>query len=230
MSMSKRWLEEQESRRFKSGNRSLICSAHFSDYALKSFIETTGRSGMCEYCDEQIDNTQVITFDALMEIVTDGIYNHFGNPDYEGVPYSSEYGYWEKTFDTDELIRWVIGLEAEDNIVQEIIDSIGFDNVWCRTKPDMPSQSEFLSFDWNIFTKILKHEARYVFYKYPKKIKDEYYRKIEPASILDKIGRAIIGLQLFHKTSDGLFNNLKLYRARQHKRSDKVSKCKHIGL
>src|SRR5688572_2366205 len=121
MSLTKRWLEEEQARRFKSGNDSLICSKHFNDYALKAFIERTGAKGICEYCEGQSsENGNVITFDQLMEVIVEGIRNHYGSPDDEGVAYSSEYGYWSKTYDTDDLIRWIIEFDADEEIIDEI--------------------------------------------------------------------------------------------------------------
>ncbi len=230
MGLTKRFLEEEEARGFSSGNNSLICSRHFGDYALKAFIETKGKKDLCEYCEEGENAVEqkVVTFDQLMEVIVEGIGNHYASPDDEGVAYSSEYGYWSKTYDTEELVRWVIELDAEENIIDEVVSSIGYDGVWCRHNPEYPRQSEFLSVDWKLFCRMLKHKVRYVFYRYPKKMKDEY-REIDPSTILDKIGKAIVGLNLLYKTDDGLFNNLRMYRARQHKRREKVQSCKDIG-
>jgi hypothetical protein len=85
-----------------------------------------------------------------------------------------------------------------------------------------------MNFDWNLFSKMLKHKMRYVFYKYPKKIKTEY-GKVDPSTILDKIGKAIIGLKLFYKTDAELFTDLRMYRARQHKKTTRVLGSKEIG-
>ncbi len=228
MGATKRWLEEEQARGYKSGNTSLICSQHIEDYALKNFIETKGKLGECEYCEGQ-EERKVVTFDQLMEVIVEGIYNHYSHPDDEGVPYSGEFGYWEKTYDTDELVRWILGLEAnDDNIIQEIIDSIGFDKTWCLNSPGYPRESEFLSFDWKLFCKMLKHKVRYVFFKYPKKVKTEY-RNANPTDVLEKIGKAVVGLKLFYNTEEDLFNNLSMYRARQHKRNVAVKSCKDIG-
>jgi len=231
MSLTKRFLEEQEARGFSAGNNSLICSRHFGDYALKSFIEKTGKKGVCEYCDEEtIDPKQnVVTFDQLMEVIVEGIYNHYDSPDNEGVPYNSEFGYWSKTYDTEELVRWIIEMDAEEEIIDEVVRSIGYDNNWCLRDPEFPRQSEFLSVDWNLFCKMLRHKVRYVFFKYPKKVRADEYRDVDPATILDKIGKAIIGLNLTYKTDNGLFTDLHMYRARQHKKGEKVKSCKDIG-
>ncbi|HEV8515314.1 MAG TPA: RES domain-containing protein, partial [Cyclobacteriaceae bacterium] len=156
--------------------------------------------------------------------------NHYGTPDEENVPYVSEFGgYWSKTYNTDELVRWIIEMDAEEEIIDEIVAAIGYDNDWCLHNPEFPRDSEFLSIDWKVFCKMLKHKVRYVFFKYPKKVKADEYRKIEPAAILEKIGRAIIGLNLLRRTDSELFSNLQMYRARQHKKTDKVKSCKSIG-
>jgi hypothetical protein len=230
MGQTKRFLEEEAARGFSSGNNSLICAKHFGDYALKEFIEKKGKQDFCEYCNAEENplEQKVVTFDQLMEVIVEGIRNHYGSPDDEGVSYSSEYGYWSKTYDTEELVRWVIELDAEEEVIDEVVSSIGYDDVWCLHNPEYPRQSEFLSVDWELFCRMLKHKVRYVFYRYPKKVKDEY-REIDPSTILDKIGKAVIGLNLLYNTEQGLFNNLRLYRARQHKRNERVQSNKDIG-
>ncbi len=229
MGATKRWLEEEQARGYKSGNTSLICSKHIEDYALKNFIETKGKVGKCEYCEVQ-EESKVVTFDQLMEVIVQGIYNHYSHPDDEGVPYIDEFGgYWEKTYDTDDLIRWVIGLDGDDGVIEEVIDAIGREEVWCVHSPGYPRESELLSFDWNLFCKMLKHKVRYVFFRYPKKMVTAYRSNVNPTNVLDKIGKAVVGLKLFYNTETGLFNNLSIYRARQHKRNVHVKSCKDIG-
>lgn len=228
MGATKRWLEEEQARGYKSGNTSLICSMHIKDDALANFIEVKGELGVCEYCKGH-DERKVVAFDQLMDVIVEGIGNHYSHPDDEGVPYTSEFGYWEKTYDTEDLIRWILELEADDDgIIQEIIDALGFDKTWCLNSPGYPRESEFLSFDWDLFCKMLKHKIRYVFFRYPKKVKTEY-RSTNPTDVLDKIGKAIVGLKLFYRTDEGMFNNLSMYRARQHKTNVPVKSCKEIG-
>jgi len=228
MGATKRWLEEEEARGFSSGNHSLICSNHLADYALKQFIEQKGKSGKCDYCEDS-QESNVVIFDQLMEVIVEGIRNHYGTPDDEGVPYSSEYGYWADTYDTDDLIRWHLQLEADnEDIVDEIIDAIGRDTLWCLHWPDSPRHSQILTYNWKLFCQMLRHKVRYVFFKYPKKVKTEF-GKVDPSSILDKIGKAIVGLGLFHNTEKELFNGIRAYRARQHEKKERVKECKALG-
>lgn len=122
-------------------------------------------------------------------------------------------------------------LDADDDgIIQEIIGSIGVAKTWCHYSPDFPSESAELSFDWDFFSKLLKHKVRYVFFQNPKKYKNEY-RPVIPSSILEKIGDFVVGLKLFYntETDGGLFNKLEIFRACQHTRKDRVESCKSIG-
>jgi hypothetical protein len=86
-------MEEDDARGFTSGNASLICAKHFDDYALKAHIGLTGEKGICDYCDpDDAEENDVITFDDLVDIIAQGISNHYGNPDDEGVGFDSSEG------------------------------------------------------------------------------------------------------------------------------------------
>src|SRR5688572_13152580 len=114
MSQIKRFLEEESTRGFGAGNNSLICAKHFGDYALKAFIKKKGKNGVCNYCDEEEEESKVVTFDQLMELIVEGINNHYSSPDNEGVGYSGEYGFMSTTYDTEDLLRWIIEFDAEE--------------------------------------------------------------------------------------------------------------------
>lgn len=111
MGMAKRWLEEEQARGYTTGNKSLICSRHLSDSYLNSYITKNGKHNACDYCDDN-EEKKVITFDELMEVIVQGIYNHYSTLDNEGLPFiSSEGGYFmHTTFDTYDLIRDAICL------------------------------------------------------------------------------------------------------------------------
>jgi hypothetical protein len=237
MGWAKRKMEEDEERGFASGNNSLICSKHFEDYALQRFIISNGKVGRCEYCDieelEDYRGVPVVTFDALMDVIVEGITNHYGNPDDEGVGYDSrEGGYMlDEIYDTYDLIRDVIMLEADDDsIVQEIIDTIGM-KAWCPYNPYTLAESAELRYDWETFCKLIKHEVRFVFFRYPKKLEKDH-QTLEPSYILDKIGEFIVGLGMFFKTDPPhliVKFPLTMFRARQHSKTDQVTNCDGIG-
>jgi hypothetical protein len=237
MGWAKRKMEEDEMRGFTTGNDALICSNHFQDYALRRFIKSSHKIGRCDYCDpEDEDSDQdvnVVTFDSLMDVIVEGITNQYGDPRDEGVGYDGrEGGYMlDKKYDTYDLIRDVIMLDVDDDsIVQEIIDTIGMKD-WCQYNPYNLSESEELGYDWEKFCVLLKHEVRFVFFKYPKKLEKDY-RTLEPSYILDKIGEFIVGLDLFYNTDppNSLVKfPLRMFRARQHGPNETVTKCSEIG-
>lgn len=163
MGWAKRKMEEDEMRGFTTGNQLLICSRHFEDYAIKTFIHANGEAGKCNYCDSdefQSVNSRMLMqlpFDNLMDLIVDGITNQYGNPDNEGVGYdSSDGGYMlDEIYDTYDLIRDVIMLEVDDDkIVQEIIDTIGMKN-WCPRNPYSLAESAELGYDWETFCNLL---------------------------------------------------------------------------
>jgi len=230
MGWAKRKLEEDEARGFTTGNRALICSKHFEDYAIVAHIEQCGKKGSCEYCDE--DESAVIPFDELMDVIIQGISNHYGNPDDEGVEYDSREGGYQldEIYDTYDLIRDEIMLEADEDVIEEIIDTIGM-KTWCHQNPFTLSEAAELSFDWDIFCNLIKHESRFVFFKHPQKIDKDNGESLEPSYILEKIGRFIVDMKLFDETrkQGELFEELYVYRARQHSPDNAITNASGLG-
>lgn len=233
MGWAKRKMEEDEARGFTTGNNTLICSRHFQDYAIVAYIELNGKNNQCDYCDEDDSNEPyVISFDDLMEVIVQGICNHYGNPDDEGVGFDSrEGGYMhDEIYDTYDLIRDEIMLEADEAVIEEIIQTIGMKN-WCHYNPYNLSEAEELSFDWDIFCNLIKHESRFVFFKHPKRINKDTGESLEPSYILDRIGHFIVDMTLFYNTRkhDELFEDLYMYRARQHSIDKEVTNACQLG-
>lgn len=235
MGQAKNKMIEDQENGFTSGNNSSICSKHFIDYAIKEYIESHGSVGQCSYCKEveATEERNVLHFDDFMALVVSGFANHYEDPNNEIIRYDGETGQWDgRTYHTSDLISEHLELVNEDDD-QEILEDISnciITDIWCERDPYMPSQNEELSYDWDFFCQFLKHKVRYVFYKHSEKI-DKEYKRVSPSYILGEIGKFIDGLDLFYNTrkDGGLFDVIDLYRARQHKKKEKIRKACQIG-
>jgi hypothetical protein len=118
----------------------------------------------------------------------------------------------------------------DDSIVQEIIDTIGMKN-WCHYNPYNLSEAAELSFDWDIFCNLIKHESRFVFFKHPQKIEKDNGASLEPSYILEEIGRFVLDLKLFFQTQNEgeLFKEMYMFRARQHAHENEVTNALALG-
>ena len=98
MSVTKRQLEEDEERGWRSGGDKYACAAHVEDDALERLIEENAASTPCAYCGRE----RAAPLDVLIERIATSLPAEWGNADEEGV--SWEGGYVGKTYDTYELI------------------------------------------------------------------------------------------------------------------------------
>jgi len=237
MGQAKNKMIEDQENGFTSGNDSFVCSKHFADYAIRGFIESHGGGGQCSYCKEDKENgtkeRRVLSFDDLLALVVKGFGNEYGDPNNGIIRYDGETGQWDgRIYHTSDLVSEHIELvnEEDDQEILEDISNCIITDIWCQRHPYMPSENEELSFDWDFFCQFLKHRVRYVFYKHSEKI-DKEYKQVSPSYILGEIGKFINGLELFYNTrkDGGLFDIIELYRARQHKRKEKISRACQIG-
>jgi HEPN/RES N-terminal domain 1/RES domain len=160
-------LIEEEERGWYSVSRQMVCDSCVSDSALRKLIRDNGSETRCEYCSSTPEETDLrcIPFDDLMDVIGERVNSEFTGADDEGIPWDGEedqYAFAANVFDTYDLINDVIGLDANESVLDDIVRALP-DQSWCRREFFSLSLSEALGSGWNDFVNKVKYETRYLF-------------------------------------------------------------------
>jgi HEPN/RES N-terminal domain 1/RES domain len=200
-----------------------ICSNHFTDNDIVSYIELKGSKKSCSYCKPRYQSSSVISLDKLMCFLASGIYYFYDDAGNAGMSYdSAEGGYVGTWFDSADLIYNEIALDADnDEIIRDIINNLD-DNAWCKRDPFTLNENEELIYEWRNFADVLKHKIRYSFFL----TKDAHsYNQKDLSYTLREIASSINELDLIKK----LPANQKLYRSIQHRADEKPSSIRRLA-
>ncbi|MBS1826212.1 MAG: RES domain-containing protein [Acidobacteria bacterium] len=161
-----RWIEEEE-RGWYSTSQGLVCNQCVDDPYLSKFITENGEPGECAFCetDAEAAETLCVPFDALMDVIGDGINWAYSSADDEGQPYETAEGgyiFSESVFDTYDLVVEEIGLDVADAVRQAVIDALPA-QMWCRSGFWSLSRDEALRFGWQSFVEKVKYQTRFLF-------------------------------------------------------------------
>lgn len=221
---------ESIDKKYYSNDERFICNKHFSDNDLLSYFDYYGSSeNKCSFCDNNDKLSLKLPWTKLMDIIISSISNYYDDPANVLGYNSGEGGYLGVTYSTDELINDIIGIDADYDIIEEIIDSISQD-LWTETDFYGGTLIDRLIYNWQIFENLVKYKVRYVFNELEQKnnLDDSY----KPVLILNDIGEFIKKLNLVVSIPEksNLFNQeISIYRARQHKTNIQVKHCSEIG-
>lgn len=193
-----------------------VCSDHINDQAIKKYIIEEGQVDTCSYCKKR---TTILELEFLIHFINSGLkffYDDAGNCMYYE---SAEGGYHgAPTFLIDDLLNDEIGLEINNSNLQNDIQN-AFDSsiVWCKDDPYSERKNEELTYNWNHFKNIVKHNSRYFFLNTP-----EGKKAFE---ILNEVGRRVDSLNLFTNISIGT----KFFRCRQHDSAEVITDAKKMA-
>ena len=207
-----------------------VCSSHFEDKELIKFLDENTDANFCDYCDEVKPS---INFDRFQKFVEEAVYSEYCEPYNEGAHYDPEENYYEDRFPfktvhhTDELLDEL--LETYDyEIVEDLAGSFPDDYLTLSEAIWGPTKNEYFLGGWEKFKHIVKHEVRFLFFdpKLAEQYEDEYHESLNPAFVLDEVGKAILELGYISVIPSG---SISLYRARQHKFEEEVINAKTLG-
>lgn len=195
------------SRGLRTLKQTNVCSTHFDDDAIKNFINTNSKPGYCSYCNR---SKKIVPFGELMFFIMKGIMNFYEDAA-EFMSYDSrEGGYLGTTYTQWELINDVIGLEIDNQKLNEdIVDCID-DRAWSEPNSYYDSYRDILVYHWDFFKDVTKHKARYLF-GHTDKFKTYSYNQ-RAYDILNEIGKKVNEFNLISEIAQGT----KIYRCRQH--------------
>ncbi len=160
-----------------------VCANHFEDQYLQQYIKDKAVPGKCSYCGKR---DPVMDFSPLMEYIAAKITSRYSNPDQENLPLGSSY-YDDEKEEIPGFQRvgcYIAPCYAEQyNGIRELFDAINlytdneeldndmencfFNDWWIRVSPFSLSESQELSFQWEQFSQLVKHQQRFTFFKRP---------------------------------------------------------------
>lgn len=191
-----------------------VCSACFGNPGLKDFCSSYTESTECDFCGATDSEPIAAPLDKVIEHIDSCIHRYFDDPTNAGLPYETREGGWQgKTYDTWEVFD-DLGLDLpkdEDGRLHKAISDGIETDLWTDAEPYRLSPDEQLSFSWERFCRVIKHERRYFFLHEEKEQRDYGDDEIfSPAETLRTIFSFAEDADAFVTLPGGT----KLYRAR----------------
>ena len=210
MSLTKRRMEEDEERGWRSGGDKYVCAEHVEDDALVRLIAENTSATECSYCGRE----GAAPLDVLIERIGSSLPYEWGNADDEGVGW--EGGYVGTTYDTWELLT-----EAGDpplnhsELITDVVHALP-QQTWAqrefyRLRPDLR-----LRYGWEEFGKTVKHYRRYFFSDAFESADPDY---IAPGALLIAIGDALRSGDLVRPLPDKPIYRVRTHNSKEHPRT-----------
>ena len=202
-----------------------VCPDCVEDEYLKDIIRYNACHSECDYCGRITRKHSAAPVAEIMEPIGDTVFKWFYNPEEAG-------GFWDcednnyygiDAISTGEMLE-SIPLECNEKLFDDIAEAFVNDK-WVETANGSIYGShphELLSYAWERFAKIAKHELRYFFQQTSSRIEneedeDQFSRQeYNPANFLPTLGKLAIKLGLITTLPTGET----LFRARPKKEEE----------
>ncbi len=174
------WMEA-ESRGYKLPDEKYVCASHFDDTYLKEYIKEFSSLGVCDYCGK---SKLVVDLRDFVEYIASKVTKHFTSLDNGDLPLAS--GFFDDDDDvipglqragcfvvpssaeifesTKELLFDLDLVSDNDDLNNDIEDCFMWDD-WIQVSPFVLTKRQELSFMWETFSRMVKHEQRFTFFK-----------------------------------------------------------------
>ena len=199
------------------------------DIDIKKFVHLEAVEHKCSYCDAySCDNPIAADINFIMGLIIDGIHLEWGDPNNEGMAWESREGGWQGALvlDGGEIFDQISFYTNSDKLYDDLCHSIS-DRQWCqRNVYGLLPQEELFS-NWEYFSELVKHSARFVFYRMAKTSRAHYVQanSITPHEILDTLAKLINSLNLIRDIP----SKTELFRARVHDAAKTYSTIGELG-
>ena len=204
-----------------------MCPDHVNDAALKQLIGVYATEMACSYCDKTDDHGEPVAaaFEDFMARFMVGVHHCYARADDEGVLLDEGEYIGATTYDSDEVAEDILYAAlhdypnaAQDDLLADIQAVMIPDN-WVRRNWQWPSDEERLSYSWDAFKELVKHQTRFLFIRWPKR----YPRdpdQMSPLEFFDTLVNLLAGLP--EVTADV---DIPLYRGRMYLEEPDLKKC-----
>jgi RES domain-containing protein len=193
-----------------------LCSEEY----LKDILRYYACHRECDYCGTETDEDSSAPVAEIMEPIGNAVFKWFNNPEDAGEFWDSEddcYFSGDEAIDTTEMVKSL--LDCNEQLFKDIAEAF-VNNEWVETANGHWLGShphELMTFAWERFADIVKHESRYFFQQTLSSFsnqEDEYesaqQENYNPANFLPTLGELVNKLKLF----DTLPTGKTLFRAR----------------
>jgi len=219
--------KDQYERGYSSPGDKYVCRDCINDYAIQEFIDGEAEEFTCSYCGKTSDKIPIAAhIDNVIEFILDGIETEYDDPR-NGVSWESAEGGWvgAEVLDTSEILFQIIGLEIEDEELSDDITQSILQDEWCRNDPYGMRKEDEWYMDWEDFSKQVKYQVRYIFYRIKKRRNKYFENRQEPYEILDKLAQLVRDLNLIKP----LPRRNVIFRARRNKGNRKFVNVNDLG-
>ena len=199
MGRMKEWLMEQQERGYYHVGDKYVCKECFYDDAIQRFIEQHATEKGCDYCGKTSRKEIAASIDEVLGLIVESVEYEWGDPNNEGVPYeTAEDGWQGDVIDSWDLLFEKIGLPTDRKQLQEDIHRSISDRQWCRRNFYGFSPHDALIYSWDEFARQVKHETRYVFFRYVHPSTSlEDAELVPPSRMLDELSKVFRDTALF---------------------------------
>lgn len=150
-----------------------VCADCFDDYAIKEYIRGNAENNECSYCGNTSDLTISANFNAVLGFIIEGIETEWEDPANSMAHDSGEGGYQGATvYDWYDLVIEVIEelFDINENVREDLLSAMAGEHGWCHKDPYGLLQEEALSISWEIFSRQVKYNTRYIFSQLPDEV------------------------------------------------------------
>ena len=216
-----------------------LCSGHFDDVFLKQHIFVNGTDGVCSYCGKHtkvMDLSDFVQYvgdelgDALEDIDNAGLFveSSFYDDDEEEIPGFQRAGGYivpkdAEYYETNDEVMEDFSLMSDNDQLNNEINECLYMNRKIRRDPTTMMLSDELSFMWDQFSRLVKGERRFTFFKSP------MFEQAEPAKSDNGLFDILTELGYVIRAAEGSIPvGTTLYRCRPADGTEKVNEFKDI--
>lgn len=187
-----------------------VCPRCIEEPALAQFIKDNASEHECDYCGRSWKRPRAIPLAELMSLVRERVQQFYEDPA-EHVAYESAEGGYQMSLTSSYDVLEDLGLGVSNQALMDDLAAGLPQSEWVKTNPYSLSEDDAMILSWEEFSRIVKHEVRYLLFPPKAKSLDEH-EGVDASEMLDRLGDLFCSVGLFTVLKPGT----RLYRLRVH--------------
>lgn len=189
MSLTKRWMEEEEARRYDM-SEDTVCARCFYDGGIQNFIRSHLTAHSCSVCRRKSKILIAAPADQVLQFILERLHRHYENADGNAYFDKETWDYIVPTWDMEELVVEAMEDAAPYETLEWIQEHLKDDITYCERDWQILSPGDALSSSWESFSEAIKHETRFMFFS--DVAEDDFGEPflVKPAQMLDALGES----------------------------------------